>query len=92
MGEIQSCLPPIAATVQHEILPWALGSRDLGDDVLEEWQKQELTERFYRKAGTYLTPKRRPRSCPRKVRQPVSGWPRLMKNEYVQDPVTFNFV
>ena len=64
----------------------------LGDDVLEEWQKQELTERFYRKAGTYLTPKRRPRSCPRKVRQPVSGWPRLMKNEYVQDPVTFNFV
>jgi len=24
----------------------------LGEDVLEEWQKQELTERFYRKAGT----------------------------------------
>ena len=63
----------------------------LGDDLLEEWQKQELSERFYRKAGTYLTPKRRARSCPRKVRQPVSGWPRLMKNEYCQDPVTFKF-
>jgi hypothetical protein len=64
----------------------------LGDDLLEEWQKQELSERFYRKAGTYLTPKRRARSCPRKVRQPVSGWPRLMKNEYCEDPVTFKFV
>jgi hypothetical protein len=64
----------------------------LGEDVLEEWQKQELTERFYRKAGTYLTPKRRARSCPRKVRQPVSGWPRLMKNEYCEGPITFKFV
>lgn len=64
----------------------------LGDDVLEEWQKQELVQRFYRKAGTYLTPKRRARSCPRKVRQPVSGWPRLMKNEYCDDPITFSFV
>lgn len=64
----------------------------LADDVLEEWQKQELAERFYRKAGTYLTPKRRARSCPRKVRQPVSGWPRLMKNEYSQGSVTFSFV
>jgi len=64
----------------------------LGEDVLEEWQKQELTERFYRKAGTYLTPKRRTRSCPRKVRQPVSGWPRLMKNEYCEEPVTFEVV
>jgi hypothetical protein len=64
----------------------------LGDDLLEEWQKQELAERFYRKAGTYLTPKRRPRSCPRKVRQPVSGWPRLMKNDYSEGAFTLNFV
>jgi len=64
----------------------------LADDVLEEWQKQEITERFYRKAGTYLTPKRRARSCPRKLRQPVSGWPRLMKNEYSEGPITFTFV
>jgi len=64
----------------------------LGDDVLEEWQKQELAERTYRKAGTYLTPKRRLRSCPRKVRQPVSRWPRLMENEYCEGPVTFSLV
>lgn len=64
----------------------------LGGDLLEEWQKRELAERFYRKAATYLTPKRRARSCPRKVRQPVSKWPRLMKNEYCDGPVTFEFV
>ena len=61
----------------------------LGDDLLTEEQKQQLTERFYEKARTYLTPKRRLRSCPRKVRQPVSSWPRLMKNEYWEGPVHF---
>jgi hypothetical protein len=64
----------------------------LGDDLLSERQKQQLTERFYQKAGACLTPKRRSRSCKRAVRQPVSGWPRLLKNEYWAGPVTFNFV
>ena len=64
----------------------------LGDDLLSEWQKEQLTERFYQKARTCLTPKRRLRSCPRKVRQPVSGWPRLLKNEYSKTPVTLNLV
>ena len=64
----------------------------LGDDLLSEQQKQQLTERFYEKARSYLTPKRRLRSCPRKVRQPVSGWPRLMKNEYCEAPITFKVV
>ena len=63
----------------------------LADDILQEWQKQELADRFYRQAGRCLTPKRRARSCPRKVRQPVSGWPRLMKNEYTEGPVSFKF-
>lgn len=64
----------------------------LGDDILEEWQKQALAEKTYQRARTYLTPKRRLRSCPRKVRQPVSGWPRLLKNEYCEEPVTFTFL
>jgi len=64
----------------------------LGDDLLSERQKQQLTERFYQQARAYLTPKRRLRSCPRKIRQPVSGWPRLLKNEYAEGPITFKFV
>jgi hypothetical protein len=62
----------------------------LGDDLLSEAQKQQLTERFYEQARSCLTPKRRSRSCPRKVRQPVSGWPRLLQNEYGEGPVTFS--
>lgn len=54
---------------------------ELGDDVLEQWQKKELTERFHDLARRCVTPRRRARSCPRAVRQPVSGWPRLLKNE-----------
>lgn len=64
----------------------------LGGDLLSERQKQQLTERFYQQARAYLTPKRRLRSCPRKIRQPVSGWPRLLENEYWEGPVTFTFV
>lgn len=64
----------------------------LGGDLLSEQQKQQLTERFYDQARTYLTPKRRTRSCPRKLRQPVSKWPRLLQNEYCEEPVTFTVV
>jgi hypothetical protein len=64
----------------------------LGHDLLSERQKDQLTQRFYEQARSCLTPKRRLRSCPRKVRQPVSGWPRLLKNEYWEGPVTFKFV
>ncbi len=64
----------------------------LGDDLLEEWQKQQLTERFYEQARAYITPERRQRSCSRKVRQPVNKWPRLLETEYAEGPVTFEFV
>lgn len=63
----------------------------LGAEVLEEWQKEELSRRFYEQARGYLTPKRRKRSCPRAVRQPVSKWPRLIKNESWTGPVIIKF-
>lgn len=64
----------------------------LGEDLLEEWQKDQLTERFYEQARCCLSPPRRRRSCPRKVRQPVSSWPRLLENEYSTQPITFKYV
>lgn len=64
----------------------------LGEDLLSQRQKQQLTERFYAQARTYVTPKRRQRLCPRKVRQPVKSWPRLLNNEYWEGPVTLKFV
>jgi len=54
----------------------------LGGDLLSARQKQQLTERFLERAGRLVTRRRRrPRSCPRAVRQPVSGWPRLRRNQ-----------
>jgi hypothetical protein len=64
----------------------------LGDDLLQEWQKQQLTERFYAQARRCLTPKHRDRSCPRAVRQPVSGWPRLLKNTGCEEPIQLTIV
>ena len=62
----------------------------LGDDLLSARQKQQLTERFLERAGRYVTPRRlRPRSCPRAVRQPVSGWPRLRRNQSWEGPIQF---
>jgi hypothetical protein len=62
----------------------------LGGDLLSARQQQQLTERFLERAGRYVTPRRkRPRSCPRAVRQPVSGWPRLLKNQSWEGPVHF---
>ena len=36
----------------------------LGDDLLEDWQKRQLTQRFYAQARRSLTSKRRARSWP----------------------------
>jgi hypothetical protein len=63
---------------------------ELCDDLLEEWQKKEMTERFHRLAQRCVTPRRRSRSCPRAVRQPIRGWPRLLKNESWTGEVTFH--
>ena len=63
----------------------------LGEDVLEEWQKAELSRRFNEQARGCLTPRRRKRSCPRAVRQPVSKWPRLLENESWTGPVVIKF-
>lgn len=62
----------------------------LAGDLLSAQQKQELTERFLEFAGRYVTRRRlRPRSCPRAVRQPVSGGPRLRRNQSWEGPVRF---
>jgi len=62
----------------------------LGGDLLSARQKEQLTERFMERAGRLVTRRRkRSRSCPRAVRQPVGGWPRLRRNESWEGPVQF---
>jgi hypothetical protein len=66
----------------------------IGGDLLSGRQKQQLTEKFLEFAQRwYVTPRRkRPRSCPRAVRQPVSGWPRLRRNQSWEGPVHFKLL
>ena len=65
----------------------------LGGDLLSGRQKQQLTQRFLERARGCVTRRRkRPRSCPRAVRQPVSGWPRLLQNQSWEGPVRFHFI
>jgi tRNA U54 and U55 pseudouridine synthase Pus10 len=52
-------------------------SQGLIDDVTAEQLVNRVRESIIRQR----TPKRRKRNCARKVRQPVSGWPRLINIE-----------
>jgi hypothetical protein len=65
---------------------------ELGDGVLTDPQIDAILTRGYARMRQSLTPARRPRSCPRAVRQPVTGWPRLLKPDSIEEPLTFTIV
>lgn len=51
-----------------------------GAKVLTEKQKISFVHGMFRSIRRQCSPPRRARSCPRKLRQPVSPWPRKLKN------------
>ena len=53
-----------------------------GNGIITGKQAAALTERVMAHLADAILPERRKRSCPRKVRQPVSSWPRLAENSY----------
>ncbi len=65
---------------------------DIAGPVLTEDQKQFILTQMYDRMRRHVTPKRRARSCPRAVRQPVTGWPRLRRNTSVEGPFEFTIV
>jgi hypothetical protein len=50
---------------------------------------RRVVRRALRRIGEAAIPKRRPRSCPRALRQPVSRWPRLRKKRYHEGPLEY---
>ncbi len=58
---------------------------ELGEGLLTADQIQQLTARCLEQIrSTALLPPRRPRSCPRAIRQPMKAWPRkLLQPSYV---------
>jgi hypothetical protein len=56
------------------------------DDVFTEQQKTRVIRRGRALIRRNVIAPRRPRTCPRAVRQPVTRWPRLLKPESLQAP------
>jgi hypothetical protein len=65
---------------------------DVAAPVLTARQTQYILKEMYERMRRHITPARRPRSCPRAVRQPVTGWPRLMKATSTEGPLEFTVV
>lgn len=55
---------------------------ETGAGIFTAKQVRRLVRRTLREIAQMALPKRRARSSPRALRQPVSSWPRLLKNAY----------
>ena len=62
---------------------------EVSADLLGPVKVRLLVRRALRQLADMAIPKRRARSCPRALRQPVSSWPRLRKNTYRHGPVQY---
>jgi hypothetical protein len=60
----------------------------LGADILTETQKQQLSQRFHAVASRRVMQKKRIRSCPRAMRQPIQPWPRKRNQRSSTTPLT----
>jgi hypothetical protein len=63
---------------------------EVSADLLGPDKIRLLVRRTLRHIGECAIPKRRQRSCPRALRQPVSSWPRLRKNTYRNGPIEYS--
>jgi hypothetical protein len=64
----------------------------IGGEILSQSQKRQLVGRFYKQMRAMAMGKRRSRSCPRAVRQPVRGWPRKTKNMSCEGEMAYEIV
>ncbi|MBM4195058.1 MAG: IS4 family transposase [Gemmatimonadetes bacterium] len=62
------------------------------DDLLTARQQDQIVRRGQQIMRYCVTAKRRARSCPRAVRQPIRGWPRLQKTHSMTGPVQLKIV
>ena len=62
------------------------------EDLLTARQKHQIVKRGEALMRRCVTAKRRSRTCPRAVRQPVRKWPRLMETHSVEGPLAFKIM
>jgi len=64
----------------------------IAGDLFNERVRRELVQRFYEHMLQCRVQERESRSCARKVRQPVSKWPRLLDTQSYEGPLTFSIL
>ncbi len=64
----------------------------LGEGLLTNRVTDRMLKRAYGLMRLCVTPRRRFRTCPRAVRQPVTRWPRLLTPQSVEGPFHFELV
>lgn len=62
------------------------------DDILTDPQKTRVVRRGRALIRRHVLAPRRPRTCARAVRQPVTKWPRLLKPQSIETPWTLQLV
>jgi hypothetical protein len=65
---------------------------EVSHDLLDARGVRLLVRRTMRQIAEMALPKRRQRSCPRALRQPVSSWPRLLKNSSVNSAPEYQLI
>jgi hypothetical protein len=65
---------------------------EASDGLLDARGVRLVVRRTMRLIAERAIPKRRQRSCPRALRQPVSSWPRLVKNTYAYGSVEHEII
>jgi len=64
----------------------------VGAELIQPRQAQQLVKRLLKHLAAQVSGKRRARSCPRAVRQPVQSWPRLLQNTYETGAFQYDIV
>ena len=65
---------------------------EVSHDLLDAKGVRLLVRRTMRQIAQMAIPKRRQRACPRALRQPVSSWPRLLKNSSVNTAPEYQLI
>lgn len=62
------------------------------EDIISSTQERQITLRLFKALLPQVIPKKRFRSYPRAVRQPIKGWPRKLRNSYSQTAPCINIL
>jgi hypothetical protein len=89
-GEINPLSISFSKTLEQINAFWLILA--VSEGLLTEKTKRDMLLRIKESIIRQATPPRQKRNCPRKVRQPIGGWPRLTVNESNEGDYTFETI